>query len=51
MENFDEKLDKQFNRIQSMGYAMIIFIMALMCGCFVGVGFVVYRVLIHYGIL
>lgn len=50
MKRFDE-FDKEFNRMQKFAYGWFIFVALLTVALLGGIGFVVFKVLAHFGIL
>lgn len=50
MKRFDD-FDKEFNRMQKFAYGWFIFVALLTVALLGGIGFVVFKVLAHFGIL
>jgi len=51
MDNHFKNFDKKFNRIWTFAWIWIIFCMVLALALLGGLGFVVYKLLVHFGVL
>lgn len=49
-DGFDD-FDKDFNRVRNFAYGWFIFVALLTVALFVGIGFMVFKVLAYFGIL
>ena len=51
MSYFDEDFDKEFKTMTKLLYAVWVIVMVLAIAIMVGIGFVIYKLLIHFGIM
>ena len=46
-----EDFDKKVNRVQNLAIGWFVFVALMALGSLAGVGYVIYRILLHFGIL